>query len=223
MKLLSLVIAVTLACSGCFTRAQRHEIVTTRSYARSFEQTWHAVVRFFAERNLPIRTIDRSSGIIYSEPLDFPADWLDWGLPAGHDREPAGPLQRLHQHRPHQQSRQGPRHRHLQRHPSFGWRRHQRIPPPPDLLLDRNLRAPAARLPGPLSVFPRSHSPSRLGQEGEAIVRHSLVEAEPATSWAARRSARVRMRQALLGPWWGWSSSARSNMRSASSYSDSAW
>lgn len=79
MKLLSLVIAVTLACSGCFTRAQRHEIVTTRSYARSFEQTWHAVVRFFAERNLPIRTIDRSSGIIYSEPLDFPADWLDCG------------------------------------------------------------------------------------------------------------------------------------------------
>lgn len=41
--------------------------------AASFGRTWDAVIDQFAERNIPIRTLDRSSGIIVTESLKVPA------------------------------------------------------------------------------------------------------------------------------------------------------
>lgn len=41
--------------------------------AASFGKTWDAVVDVFAERNLPIRTLDRSSGLIVPNALLIPA------------------------------------------------------------------------------------------------------------------------------------------------------
>ena len=39
--------------------------------AAPFDSTWSAVITFFAENNIPIRTIEKASGIIVAEPSRF--------------------------------------------------------------------------------------------------------------------------------------------------------
>jgi hypothetical protein len=54
----------------------------------SMGQTWDAVIDLFAQRNIPIRTIERASGIIATEGLNVGEDgklWADCGK-AGRDR-----------------------------------------------------------------------------------------------------------------------------------------
>ena len=55
----------------------------------SFDRTWNAVIDVFAERNIPIATIDKSSGLIATTALgieeskDTTQEWADCGnLPA---------------------------------------------------------------------------------------------------------------------------------------------
>jgi len=63
----------------------------------SFGRTWNAVIDQFADRNIPIRTIDRSSGLIATDMLgmgvgdSLASTWADCGadmvgsqLPPGH-------------------------------------------------------------------------------------------------------------------------------------------
>src|SRR5690242_4566928 len=38
----------------------------------SFGKTWSAVIDVFAERNIPIKTIDRASGLVVAEPQGVP-------------------------------------------------------------------------------------------------------------------------------------------------------
>lgn len=52
----------------------------------SFDRTWTAVIDVFAERNVPIETLDRSSGLIVARPLSVPredAQYADCGTAMG--------------------------------------------------------------------------------------------------------------------------------------------
>jgi hypothetical protein len=54
--------------------------------AASFAKTWGAVIDVFADRNIPIRTLDRSSGFAATEELgaDGTTQWADCGSDAIH-------------------------------------------------------------------------------------------------------------------------------------------
>lgn len=60
--------------------------------AASLDKTWMAVIDVFAERNIPIRTIDRSSGFVATDPLRVDGEegleWADCGSGEGGDLGP---------------------------------------------------------------------------------------------------------------------------------------
>lgn len=86
----SLVLLVALACYQPPTTVAPER--APMKVAASFDKTWNAVVDVFADRNIPIRTIDRSSGFIATEPLgvseDEGPDWADCGSGEGGEVSP---------------------------------------------------------------------------------------------------------------------------------------
>lgn len=77
-------VIVFLPIAACATIAPPRPVTPTTTYIRlPFDTTWTRVVRFFADAQVPIQTIDRSSGVIASGPFRLPADrveaWADCG------------------------------------------------------------------------------------------------------------------------------------------------
>lgn len=60
--------------------------------AASFGRTWDAVIEHFAERSIPIRTLERASGIVITDPTrvdpDKGVEWADCGTGWVADRFP---------------------------------------------------------------------------------------------------------------------------------------
>lgn len=80
-----LAVVVTAACStGPSTVPTPQQAVVV--YA-SFDATWDAVIELFSQQNVPIKTIDRSSGLIATDDMvvsgDQARDWADCGSNAG--------------------------------------------------------------------------------------------------------------------------------------------
>jgi hypothetical protein len=76
--LCALVLAFT---SGCVTFKPPRTVPPDRTPTpvdASFDRSWDAVIDVFAERNIPISTIDRSSGLIATTPLSVGTDGLVW-------------------------------------------------------------------------------------------------------------------------------------------------
>lgn len=48
---------------------------TSQPIHLSYDKVWSGVVDFFAENNIPISTIEKSSGLIISSPTQFPASY----------------------------------------------------------------------------------------------------------------------------------------------------
>ena len=44
-----------------------------------FDKTWEAVISYFASSNVPIKTLEKESGIIAAETQAFPEEWVDCG------------------------------------------------------------------------------------------------------------------------------------------------
>lgn len=66
-------IAIVAGLSGCFkyTPPSMRPIRSPSVIAAPFDSTWGAVISWFAERNIPIRTIEKASGIVVAEPSQF--------------------------------------------------------------------------------------------------------------------------------------------------------
>jgi len=56
-------------CSTLYEPPAQPEPRATVEVAAPFERTWEAVIDLFASRSLPIRTIEKVSGLIVAEPL----------------------------------------------------------------------------------------------------------------------------------------------------------
>ena len=77
---------LTLAIVGCGSvqapapPVPRSDVTVVNA---SFNKTWDAVIDDFASQNVPIKTIDRTSGIVVAERLSVPPDvgrqWADCG------------------------------------------------------------------------------------------------------------------------------------------------
>ena len=78
-------VSVTLAIVGCSVQAPAPPVPRSGAteVAASFSKTWDAVIDDFASQNVPIKTIDRTSGLIVAERLSVgPEDgklWADCG------------------------------------------------------------------------------------------------------------------------------------------------
>ena len=66
---LSLAIAVTACGAGVTPPPPAPAPRPATKAAASFGKTWDAVIGHFAENSIPIRTIDRSSGLIVTDPM----------------------------------------------------------------------------------------------------------------------------------------------------------
>lgn len=60
-------VMVLLASAGCASAPKQAPERQPTPVAASFGRTWDAVIDIFAQRNIPIKTIDRSSGLIVAE------------------------------------------------------------------------------------------------------------------------------------------------------------
>ncbi|MBP6670420.1 MAG: hypothetical protein KA180_13290 [Gemmatimonadales bacterium] len=86
-----LLTALLVACAAppaTLVPAPRPATVT----AASFGHTWDAVIEHFAERSIPIRTLERASGIVITDPMrvdpDRGIEWADCGTGWVADRFP---------------------------------------------------------------------------------------------------------------------------------------
>ena len=83
---ITILIAATAVLAGCATAPANFEVQKTRSYAEPKDAVWERAVEWFAARNMPIKTIEKDSGIIASERLygqigaqGQMGDWADCG------------------------------------------------------------------------------------------------------------------------------------------------
>ena len=81
----AIILTMAVAVLACGAPAVKHDFVNHRLLASDFQKTWNAVIDFFAENNVPIKTIDKSSGLIYAEHQIFPETWIDCGQPSAYE------------------------------------------------------------------------------------------------------------------------------------------
>lgn len=72
---------LVLSCQG-YVPPKKYNFEKTRVIEKSFDETWSKLIQWFGNNNTPIKTIDKSSGIISTE-YDLRADnassYLDCG------------------------------------------------------------------------------------------------------------------------------------------------
>jgi len=74
-----------LFLSGCATPPKTHQFDKARTFNKSFEKAWQNTIQFFTSNSIPIKTIEKSSGVIYAEKLNGSAEeadtFADCGVP----------------------------------------------------------------------------------------------------------------------------------------------
>lgn len=65
---------------------------TAVSVNAPFAKTWDAVIDVFSDRNIPIRTIDRASGLIATDDLSVGSEGTEWADCGKNNEAPIAPL-----------------------------------------------------------------------------------------------------------------------------------
>ena len=60
------------ALASCGAPAMQHQIQSSFPMTQDFDRTWSAVIETFADLNLPISNMEKASGLIVT-------DWIDYG------------------------------------------------------------------------------------------------------------------------------------------------
>lgn len=71
-----LLFAMLLA--GCATPAQVYEFKNARDYAVTKDVLWDRLMRYFATSNIQIKTLEKSSGVVYAEKMLADAPPVTW-------------------------------------------------------------------------------------------------------------------------------------------------
>lgn len=90
MRYLTLVLALVVL-AGCASVPPRiHNFESSRTFNTDYDTTWGKLVSFFGRNNIPIKNLEKVSGIIVAEKEMFyapaayvPPNGLDCGLPGG--------------------------------------------------------------------------------------------------------------------------------------------
>lgn len=70
MKQLVIIFGLGFTLANCATPPKQHYFDKSRTINQPFERTWQNTIQFFTGNNIPIKTIDKSSGVIYAEKLN---------------------------------------------------------------------------------------------------------------------------------------------------------
>lgn len=88
MKKLAFLVAFTTGCAVTYHPPPSY-VPATQNYQAPFEEVWQATVRVLAERNFPMKNIDKSSGLIATESLTASiGSHIDCGLLSGMNLNP---------------------------------------------------------------------------------------------------------------------------------------
>ena len=70
---LVVVAAISISLWGCATvPAKNYQFENSRTYSnKNYDQVWEGVIEFLTANNIPIKTIEKDSGVIYSEIDNF--------------------------------------------------------------------------------------------------------------------------------------------------------
>lgn len=78
-----LLIMLAVACAGCATAPAPRTIINAFSFSTSLDTVWSATVETFAELNLPIDNMEKDSGLITTDWINFTGtgnkEWCDCG------------------------------------------------------------------------------------------------------------------------------------------------
>ncbi len=64
---------------GCSSMPKRHLFGNETNIKSEYDAVWTAAVAFFAEKNVLIKTIEKTSGLIMAESKTVPDEWIDCG------------------------------------------------------------------------------------------------------------------------------------------------
>jgi len=70
-------ILLIFACAGI--RPQIHQFENKEIIEGSFDKIWSAIIETFAEKNIPISTMEKVSGFIATEEMKFSSSYADCG------------------------------------------------------------------------------------------------------------------------------------------------
>lgn len=73
-----------LSCSA-YQPPKNYNYQKSRDINKSYNDTWQKVINYFASANLPIKVLDKSSGLISTEinaSVNDVGPWMDCGVPA---------------------------------------------------------------------------------------------------------------------------------------------
>lgn len=83
---LALITGATVVLSGCATAPMDHAVERTQTFVASKDVVWERAVSFFAQRNLSIKTIEKSSGLIAADrSITTPVEGLEGYADCGVD------------------------------------------------------------------------------------------------------------------------------------------
>ncbi len=74
----ALCVVVLLALS-CATAPKNWDFESSRTFGKPYDKVWSAVIGFFAENTIPIKNMEKASGLIVAESQYFPKEWVDCG------------------------------------------------------------------------------------------------------------------------------------------------
>lgn len=76
MKLILLLITGLLfvGCASGTKKAVEPKIEKSKEFTKAYDETWNGVIKFFATKNIPIKTLDKNSGLIVTDDFSFTTD-----------------------------------------------------------------------------------------------------------------------------------------------------
>lgn len=64
-------LTMSLLSCGSMQKAQEIPIEKTKQVSISFDSSWAKIIKFFASKNVPIKTIEKDSGLIATDQMPF--------------------------------------------------------------------------------------------------------------------------------------------------------
>lgn len=79
------ILTLLLLLASCASAPKTYDFDPTAQYSAPFDRTWDSVIQIFAERNWPISTLEKDSGIIVTDWVGFSEqeEVADCGTPGG--------------------------------------------------------------------------------------------------------------------------------------------
>ncbi len=67
--------------TGCGTAPKRYDVERSRVVNQSYETVWSGLISYLAERNIPLKSFAKDSGVIFAEAVTFDEGQADCGSP----------------------------------------------------------------------------------------------------------------------------------------------